>query len=341
MRILYLSVHAILEFDEIKLLLELGQEVFSHGAYTGKNPNGPGIISGDPKRPAITEATYYPRLYDLALTHSKENLPQEMIDWADTIICMHRASWIAQNLDKIGEKRVIWRSIGQADPRLELLLRQLKEKCNLKLVRYSPAERGIPNYAGEDAVVRFYKDPEEFKGWAGEVPQVITIGQMVKPREPFCRWALFEQVSRGFPRMLIGPQNEAVTEMRAEELSYGELKTTLKESRVFFYTGTYPAPYTLSLIEAMVSGIPVVAAGAELRNAPFGGGKQLYEIPEIITNGVNGYVSNNVGSLRMRIRSLLKDHRAAAAIGARGRERAIELFGKEEAKKRWREILEG
>jgi hypothetical protein len=29
----------------------------------------------------------------------------------------------------------------------------------LEIVRYSPMERNIPGYIGEDALIRFYKDP--------------------------------------------------------------------------------------------------------------------------------------------------------------------------------------
>src|SRR5436853_4240788 len=108
MRILYLSCHSILEYDEIKLFTELGHEVFSvHGSYG--NPTSP----MDPKRPALA-ASFSGHLRTVALQCSRENLHEALIDWADCIIVMHRADWILQNWMKVKHKPVIWRTIGQS-----------------------------------------------------------------------------------------------------------------------------------------------------------------------------------------------------------------------------------
>ena len=96
-----------------------------------------------------------------------------------------------------------------------------------------------------------------------------------------------------------------------------------------------PASYTLNFIESWMTGIPVVAIGGEFGNPPFLENQFTYEIPFLIKNGVNGYCSDDLGKLTEYVKNLLEDHELAKKIGAAGREKAIELFGKEKIKKQW------
>jgi len=59
MKILYLSCHSVLEFDEVKLFHELGHEVFSPGSYV--EPLNP----GDPMRPGIPGLIYDPEIVEM------------------------------------------------------------------------------------------------------------------------------------------------------------------------------------------------------------------------------------------------------------------------------------
>jgi glycosyltransferase involved in cell wall biosynthesis len=64
-----------------------------------------------------------------------------------------------------------------------------------------------------------------------------------------------------------------------------------------------------------------------------------YEIPDIIQNGVNGFVSDDINTLRGYVEFLLQNRDAAKRIGRMGRETAIELFGKENVKLAWSKFL--
>lgn len=110
MRILYLSVHEVLEYDELKIFTELGHECFSHGAYCRPH-------LGSSLRPPISEMPYDPRFADLVDRFPKNNLPPEMIEDKDVIIIIHTPSLVIDNWEKIKHKRVIWRSIGQSVPK--------------------------------------------------------------------------------------------------------------------------------------------------------------------------------------------------------------------------------
>lgn len=336
MKILYLPCHSILEFEEVKLFTELGHEVFSLGSYI--NPNTP----HDPKRPKI-EAPVNEYLLNVALQSSKENLHEKLIDWADVIFIQHKPEWVLNNWEKIKHKKVIWRTIGQSVPHIEAQM-LLPFLSGMKIVRYSPEEKTIKDYAGESTIIRFYKDPEEFKGYTGEIPAVLNITQSMKERNRFCGYDIFRDATEGLARNLYGtPSRNSDLSLMDDpiwrgELSFDALKEAYRANRTYFYTGTYPASYTLNFIEAMMTGIPIVAIGRKLANLNIFD-MDAYEVDKIIENGVNGYVSDNIEELRGYCKMLLENPEKAKEIGARGRETAIELFGKETIKNQWKEFF--
>ncbi len=330
MNILYLSCHSILEHDEVKLFTELGHKVFSLGSY--QNPLAP----QDQKRPPI-EGFYNDHLQSVAIQCSKENLHQELIDWADVVMVMHRHDWIILNWTKMKHKKVVWRTIGQSIPDLEALL-ALPRSEGMKIVRYSPEERNIPGYLGEDAVIRFYKNQNEYSCWNGSIPAVMTVAQSMKKRDKFCNFNAFEQTTRGLPRILFGPDNED-TGIAGGLLSYEDLKAAYRNHRVYFYTGTYPASYTLNFIEAMMTGIPVIAIGPKLADIglyPM----QTYEVHKIIKHKENGFCSDDLDELKGNLDYMLQHLEKAREIGEAGRKTACELFGWDVIAKQWKKFFE-
>lgn len=329
MKILYLSCHSTLEYDETKLLTEMGHTVFSlAGSYM--NPNSP----VDTKRPGYP-AEYQEHLVSVAQQCSKDNIHPELIDWADVIINMHIPEWLINNWDKIRHKRVIWRTIGQSTPAIESQLAMLRHG-GMQIVRYSPHEKLTKHYIGEDAMIRFYKDENEFMGYNGNINRVITMSQSMKKRGAWCGYDTFIEATKGFDRLIYGPDNDG--EANGGMLGYEELKQAYRDNRVYFYTGTYPASYTLNFIEAMMTGIPVVAVGPYLSDLHIFD-MNYYEVPSIIRSGENGYISDNVGNIRTFIHELTTNHERARDIGQKGRQTAISLFGKEVIKKQWEAFL--
>lgn len=329
-KILYLSCHSILEYDELKLFNELGYEFFSMGSYL--NPNKP----SDNKRPPI-KAPYNDHYISLANRYTKDFMCPQLIKPFDVIVVMHIKDWIVNNWHLFEGKKVVWRSIGQSTSSIEKDIKFYKER-GLKIVRYSQMEDNIPGWAGYDDIIHFYKDPEEFKDWNGDIPQVICVNQFMKTRGEWCGWSKFEAATKDFQTKLFGPGNED-SGYAGGLLTYDEMKEQMRNSRVFFYTGTYPAPYTLGFIEALMTGIPVVAIGPSLANIGVVDGLALYQIGKFIKNGVNGFISNDIEELRKSIRRLLEDKTYAYKIGQEGRKTAIELFGKERIKEQWRNFF--
>jgi glycosyltransferase involved in cell wall biosynthesis len=332
MKMLYLSCHSILEYDEVSLFTELGIDVFSYGAYL--NPGKP----GDEKRPAIKGCKYNDHLIQVAMQYGKENLHPELIEPFDVIMVMHKPEWVTNNWGKLRHKCVIWRSIGQSTIDVESRLQPCRAQ-GLKIVRYSPMEMTIPGYLGHEAIIRFYKDPEEYGEWNGKDKKVITIGQSMKKRNPFCHFDVFDTATQGYKRVLYGPDNDDAGDINGGVLSYEDLKKELRNSRVYFYTGTQPACYTLNFIEALMTGIPIVAQGPATGNMS-SIAQYTYEIPILIQDGINGFWSDDIGHLNNAIKRLMEDEKFARVIGNRGREKAIELFGKNIIKRQWRTFFD-
>jgi len=331
MKILYLSCHSINEYEDIKMFSELGHEIVSQGAYN--NPEKP----GDNMRPPLHGIYYNPEMAELAKTlywdyTTTSIIPKKLIEWCDIIYILGIHQWLLTNWDRIKHKKVVFRSIGQSIPSTEQILAKFRRE-GLKIVRYSPVERRIPGYCGEDALIRFYKDEDEYKDWNGKISRVITVAQNMKNRGWCLHYDIFEKATRGLPRTLYGKQNENAGKLFGGCLNYEELKQAYRDNRVFFYTGTHPAPYTMAFQEAFMTGTPIVSIGKQLA------GWDL-EIPEIIENGVHGFWSDSIRELHEYTKLLLEDYNLAKKISENARKKAIELFSKHKIREQWKNFFD-
>lgn len=340
MKILYLSCHSVLEFDEVSLFHQMGHEIFSPGAYVEPaNPGDTSLRSGIPGLvydPDILEqygkiGAKYPG------QDAKNFLTKEFVDNFDAVIVMHIPRWIINNWSSIKHKRVIWRTIGQSISGVEQQL-SLFRRHGLQIVRYSPKESNIPGYIGSDAMIRFYKDPEDYKNWNGNTKRVISFAQEMQARKQACSFDFFEEVTRPFERRLFGSGSDSLS-WGAGKVPFAQLQEEMQNNCVYFYTGTHPASYTLNFMESWMTGIPVVALGHGHGNANYFHNHDLYEVDSLITNGVNGFVSDSVPEIQEIITKLFTDQAYAKSIGDAGRQKAIEIFGRDTIKQQWESFL--
>jgi len=347
MNILLILWHSIEEYDQLRLLSEIGHNVHSIGAYS--DPAHP----GDDKRPALPDVPYFADLHTAtqrshaAGIEPKQALPSELLDWADTIIYHHRledlyGQWderIAPWLAAKSHRRVIWRTVGQSVTSNENEAAPFRER-GLEVVRYSPKEANIPGYVGADALIRFYKDPAEWYGWTGHAAKVINVTQNLRQRDPYTNWQFWEAATAGLPRIALGPGSEVIG--GPGSLTEADMKAWLRLGRCYLYTGTQPASLTLGLIEAMMTGIPVVSIAPQFMGV-FPYGPDLFEGHEITGNcgtASDGYHRSNEQVIA-NTRGLLVDFLAKdlAWESTRTRARAIELFGIDTIRAQWAEFL--
>lgn len=336
MKIHYISCHQVLEHDEVQLLTDLGHDVFSNGAYL--EPEGHPSLS----RPGIVGATAHPNWADLARRFPKTDLPRELIDPFDILIFMGGITdnALVANWPRIRHKKVVWRTIGQSTQGNEEMMAPLRAD-GLHIIRYSPKEMNIPRYIGADTFIRFYKDENELRDWNGSTQEIVNFSQSLRGRRNHCHYDQILELMTGFPMTKVyGTGNEDLGPLNGGELPWELMKGKLRDARVFVYGGTWPASYTLSFIEAMMTGIPMVCIGKHLaQDLPGVPPLDFYEVGEIIQNGVNGFISDDIGTLRSYIYQLLNDDNLARSIGAKGRETAIQFFGKEYIKDSWNRFL--
>ncbi len=339
--------HSIESYDMLRLYQRLGVDAFDIGGYI--DPLHP----HDDKRPPI-DVPFHPDLKAAVdgigahdnLGAAQSFLPDALLDWADVIVYHHRlerlfGQWgrISRWLREGSHRRVIWRSIGQSVTNNERDAAPFM-RDGLERVLYSPKERNIPGYSGgESPVIRFYKDPDEWTGWTGEEPVVVNVAQhdaTPHARDEWLNWGFWEQATVGIPRVFAGPHTEKVGGLGA--LSLDEMQALLRRSRVYLYTGTQPASYTLGLIEAMMTGIPVVSIGPEwMRIFPYG--PALFEGLELAGFGPLHEGAGGITSARDQLRTFLDRYEAAAEASRWQRSRAIELFGFDTIADQWAAYL--
>ena len=69
-------------------------------------------------------------------------------------------------------------------------------------------------------------------------------------------------------------------------------------------------------------------------------GHNLYEAPNIIINGQNGFISDDIDELRNYIQELFDNDKLAKSISIESRKTFIDLFGKTKIKENWKNFLE-
>jgi hypothetical protein len=339
MKILYLSGHSVLEYDEIRMFHDLGHEVLSLGSYL--RPGSP----IDPKRPSLQQIPEIPELVDIVSqcpNIGRDNLPKEVVGWADCVIVAALPDkWLIPNWKLIERKRPVWRTIGQSNYLLELKMREYHDK-GVQIVRYSPAEerffRQVPQqdgttidyFAGQDALIRFGKYPEDWGGWTGERAVVGNIAQhnpTPHERDLFINWKWLQSAVDGLPFEFAGSHSEKIGGLG--ELSYDAMRQKLREWRAYIYTCTIPASYSLTMIEALFTGVPIVGITRDYMWS----GPGLYEADEIVPSFVNPSDANDA------LRAILNDWNTAKWKSYGSRQTALRLFDANVIKEQWRRFL--
>ena len=339
-RVLLCLSHSIEEFDQLRLLSSLGYGVASIGGYI--NPHAP----HDPKRPALPDVPHFPEVQEAVdalgtsdnLGNAQSRIPESILEWlgSDGVLIFHH------NLHRLFEQwehlrewresggRVVWRTVGQSVESNEREAAPFRAD-GLEVVRYSPRERHIPGFVGEDALIRFWKDPKEWGGWTGEVECVANVTQHLKGRHPWTNYDYWGAATRGLRTLPLGPGSDQIG--GPGEIDYDDMRAWLRRSRVYLYTGTQPASYTLGLLEALMTGLPVVSIGpAHMRIFPYG--HQLFE-----GHLLSSYWSNDPANARERLLEILRDPDTAAVLSSAQRQRAVMTFGRETVANAWREFL--
>jgi hypothetical protein len=352
MNVLLLASHGIAEYDDIRMFHHLGYDVFCPGGYA--NPASP----GETLRLALPDVPYHADLAALCeiqrgkhpeapgryIDWAKADLHPGIIEWADVIIAHHFVrEWIRDQWPRIRHKRVVWRTCGQSDPGLERDMAPLHDD-GLQIVRYSPAERryfeAIGAFAGEDALIRFGKFPQDYGPWEPsylygpgdpDVPPFVgNVTQNMVERGDAVGLSFWLDATRGLPARPAGPGSQQLPG-GVGALGYDAMRAYLRRVGVYLYTGTTPAPYTLGLIEALMTGTPVVSIGREAWAGP----PSLFEGAELAPWQVD--TPEHFREIAPAFLDKAPDQ--ALVESARIRDQAIDTFGIETIGRLWLAFL--
>lgn len=167
-------------------------------------------------------------------------------------------------------------------------------------------------------------DPDDYRGYTGEKAAVLRVGNLLKTRW-FLNYDLQQQVLTGFPHTLLGVNPDIPGAHHARD--WDDLRRHYRQHRVFFnsyHKDFMETPAQMSLLEAMMTGMPIVSTEHPL---------------SIIKDGYNGFVSDDVQVLRKRIQQLLEDRELAMELGSNARQTAIEYVQFHEFLAKWEEAI--
>jgi glycosyltransferase involved in cell wall biosynthesis len=166
--------------------------------------------------------------------------------------------------------------------------------------------------------------PDPGVAWTGELERGIVVVNDLDRRGRRLGADLFLDARESLPLDLVGMGAERLGGLG--EVRRSDLPSFEARYRLFFN----PIRYTslgLSMIEAMLVGLPIVAFATT-------------EIPTVIEDGVSGFIATDPAVLRDAMTALLADRELARQIGEAGRRTALERFAMDRFARDWTAAFE-
>ena len=176
---------------------------------------------------------------------------------------------------------------------------------------------------GDTAVIHHGVDCELFKPDA-EVEREDHILSVVNDwinRDWCCGFNIWQRVANKLPTFVVGDTPGLSEPAKNTE----ELVKTYQTSTIFLNTSTI-SPVPTELLEAMACGCAVVSTSTCM-------------IPEIIENGINGFISNDEKELEQYLIDLLNDEELSQKLGAEARKTIEGRFSQNQFIRNWDNIF--
>ena len=161
-------------------------------------------------------------------------------------------------------------------------------------------------------------------------PVVLSVVNDFANRDYCCNYSGWQRITKhvkesdwGLDVKLVGSCSEGLSKP-AESID--DLVTQYSSAQIFLNTSTI-SPVPSCLLEAMSCGCPVVSTATCM-------------IPEIIENGVNGFMSNDEEELKKYIKELANDEELRNKMGAAARQTIIDNFSEERYINQWNNIFD-
>lgn len=171
-------------------------------------------------------------------------------------------------------------------------------------------------YGVEVPYVPLGLDPALYQGWTGEGPGLSIIHSW---KERGWNYRTYVEGTEG-----LGHVHVDHLDASKEVQDYDGVLSHLRRARYYLHDGEQE--YTITLLEALMTGLPVVS----------------FELPGIeryVLHGVNGFVVRTAAQLRESCRLLLADRELAASMGAQSRALALRDYAEDRWRAQWQTLL--
>ena len=196
-------------------------------------------------------------------------------------------------------------------------------KHGMDTEQFKPAFTSEMVKVREDSFTDVYTDEERIT-YLPRDNVILSVVNDYKARDYCCNYAGWERITKDLPTRLVGTSPEPEFSKAAENLD--ELTASYQRSAIFLNTSTV-SPVPTSLLEAMACGCAVVTTATCM-------------LPEIIKNGVNGFISNDESELRDYLQQLMTDHKLAKTLGQAARETVIKDFSVDVFVNNWNAVFD-
>jgi hypothetical protein len=198
-------------------------------------------------------------------------------------------------------------------------MRKMVGDINVFISEYSAHQWGIYYntqivYHGIDTELFKRKDIEQEN-------HILTVANDFVNRDYCLNYSGWKRITNGLNTKLVGDTKGLSRPAESVE----DLVSEYNKCGVYLNTSTL-SPIPTSLLEAMSCGCAVVSTATCM-------------IPEIIENGVNGFISNDEQDLREKIEYLLNNKEARLLMGAKARQTIEDKFPEQIFLNKWNEIF--
>ena len=156
-------------------------------------------------------------------------------------------------------------------------------------------------------------DPDAYAPATGEDGTVLSIIHSYRDRG--WHYPAYREATEGLPALHIDHLDSEQDVYR-----YEDLQRALRRARLYLHDGEQE--YTITLIEAMMTGLPLVS----------------FRIPGIeryVVHGHNGFVGETAAEIREACRTLLLDDALAARMGQASRDMAVREYDEARWRRQW------
>lgn len=200
-------------------------------------------------------------------------------------------------------------------------LYNMKGDINVFISEYSVGQWG---YSDKDSikVIHHMVDTDVFipKNTERKITFLSVVNDWIG-RDYFCGFNLWKEISKGLPVTVLGDTpglSRPAPSIEALADTYG--------NSAFFLNTSMVSPIPTALLEAMSAGCICVSTATCM-------------IPEIITNGYNGFISNDPVELRNMCIEVMNSPQKYRHIGDNARKTILEKFHKDTFVKNWDETF--